>query len=218
MSAARRRTTLIALHGFTLNGAEMRRQLGELHGVLEQHVSVVCPDAPNICPSESVERLYLKWQVPRLPPPHLCWWNASDDGAEYRGWNTTRKVLGELAAQRTPVALLGFSQGASVAASLAALSVRGEFPRVEFVICVAGGVPRATELRPLFDVPVELPSLHVWGDRDSISSKSAPLLAERFDVTGREVAPWRGSHTLPSRGAAAEAISDFVERRSKRST
>ena len=44
------------------------------------------------------------------PPPYLSWWNATDDGRVYRGWDESRAQLAALAAQG-PFGVLGFSQG-----------------------------------------------------------------------------------------------------------
>ncbi len=87
------RTTLLALHGFTLNGAIMRQSLGALAERFEQHVELVCLDAPHTCSAGAVDRLYARLDVPRLPPPHLCWWDASDDGLVYNGWEETLALI-----------------------------------------------------------------------------------------------------------------------------
>ena len=73
--------TLLALHGFTLNGAMMQRALGPLEAALSAHVDLVYPDGPHTCSPEAVDRLYRRWKMPRLPPPHRTWWDSSDDGS-----------------------------------------------------------------------------------------------------------------------------------------
>src|SRR5262245_58545711 len=78
-------TTLLALHRYMLNGARMREQMGELVGALAPHVDLVFPDGPHVCDPAGVDRLYEGSDAPRFPP-HLSWWDASDDGKVYRGW------------------------------------------------------------------------------------------------------------------------------------
>lgn len=207
------RTTLLALHGFTLNGEVMRQGLGDLAPRLEQHVELLCPDAPNDCSPGAVDRLYAAWGMPRQPPPHRCWWEASDDASVYHGWERTLATLRELMAQHAPVGLLGFSQGAMLAATLAALSSRGELPALDFAVVIAGSLPRAAALRGAFDQLVSIPSFHVWGERDQLTGPGSPLLAERFDPAQREIVTWPGSHTIPTSGEAAERLVGFVERR-----
>jgi hypothetical protein len=98
-----------------------------------------------------------------------------------------------------------------LAATLAALAERAEFPALRFVILVAGRKPRADALQPLFEGPLGTPSLHVWGERDGLARDSARLM-EHFDPTLREAAQWPGPHVLPTHGAGADAIVAFLRR------
>src|SRR4051794_27907476 len=136
------KTTMVAFHGFTLNGGEMRAQLAPLAGELAPHVDLLCPDAPHTCAPESVDRLYSAWQSPRRPPPCLSWWDATDDGSVYRGWDETREMVRELFQRHEPAGVFGFSQGAMLAAAAAAMSAWGEIAPLRFAVLVAGGVPR----------------------------------------------------------------------------
>jgi pimeloyl-ACP methyl ester carboxylesterase len=206
------RPTLIALHGFTLNGALMRRGLGPLAGRLEELVELDCPDAPNTCSPGAVDRLYARWDTPRLPPPHLCWWDSSDDGLVYHGWEETLGLMRQLLTRQGPVGVLGFSQGAMLAATLAALSSRGEIPPLAFAVVIAGSLPRAPALRSAFDNLVKVPSLHLWGERDQLTGSYSPALAWRFEPTLSETVTWPGGHSIPSRGEAAERLVEFVTR------
>jgi predicted esterase len=206
------RTTLLAFHGFTLNGTHMQAQLGGIEGKLAVDVDLVCPDAPHECSPESVERFYAASRTPRPAPPHLCGWDATDDGAIYNGWERTRDAVHELIDRHAPVGLLGFSQGAMLAASIAALSSSKRLPSVRFAVIVAGRVPRASILQSLFDRPIQVPSLHVWGDADKLTGAAAPALVEHFDPAVREVVRWPGPHVIPTRGAAADSIVSFVRR------
>jgi hypothetical protein len=67
-------------------------------------------------------------------------------------------------------------------------------------------------MQNLFDKPISIPSLHVWGENDKLSRAAAAALVEHFDPATREVVRWPGSHMIPSRGPAAQAIIDFVRR------
>jgi predicted esterase len=207
------RLTLLCLHGYTLNGTHMRAQLGALAGALAPFAEVVCPDAPQECPPASVERFYAAMKVSPAAPPRRTWWRASDDGLKYDGWETTRDLLRDLLVRHAPAGILGFSQGAMVAAVAAAASTRGELPELPFVVLVAGRVPRAEALKAFFDRPVAVPSLHVWGDRDAVTGPYCQELVEAFDGATREVSRWPGAHVVPTKGPAADAIVDFVRRR-----
>jgi pimeloyl-ACP methyl ester carboxylesterase len=205
-------TTLLCLHGFTQNGAQLRKQLEPLLCQLPNELEVLCPDAPHACAHTSVERLYAAWGTPRQPPPFLCWWDASDDSRIYRGWETTRERLSELCQARESVVVLGFSQGAILTAGLAALSAAGEFPGLAGVVIVAGRAPRSDALRSLFDAPIRVPSLHVWGERDALAGPASAALYETFAADTRSRVVWPGLHSVPTQGPAAAAIVEFVGR------
>lgn len=198
------RTTLMALHGYTLHADVFRRQLAPLLPDLEPLVDIDIPDAPFLASPEGVARLHAGRTPP--PGPHRTWWDASDDGQVYAGFETTRAALAERIAGRTLV--LGFSQGAILAATLAALSATGGFPILHGVILVAGRRPRDATLRPLFDTTVQVPSLHLWGDRDPLAD--GPGLADCFHRAERVA--WPGGHVVPTRGPGAAALVAFVSR------
>jgi predicted esterase len=190
----------------------MRAQMGELVGALAPQVDLVFPDGAHACDPAQVDRLYNAWATPRFPPPHLSWWDATEDGKVYRGWERTEEQMRALVAGASAVGLFGFSQGAMLAATLAAMSAAGSFPPVRFAVLVGGRKPRAALLQPLFERPVAIPSLHVIGETDRLSGTHATALVDDFDAATREVHRWPGSHMIPTRGPAAAAILDFVRR------
>ncbi|HUS67674.1 MAG TPA: hypothetical protein VMZ28_24230 [Kofleriaceae bacterium] len=199
---------LLALHGQTLNGAFMRQELAWLE---TPGVELVCPDGPVACDEGVVDRLYSVWDAPRQPPPHRAWWDATDDGRVYRGWEATRDLLAPLL-EPAPVAILGFSQGAILATALAALAQNGELPPIDRVVLIGGRPPRADLLAPFLAEPIRLPSLHVWGENDLLARDTSRELVDRFDPATRVVATWPGGHAIPSTGPAASAIDHFVAR------
>jgi pimeloyl-ACP methyl ester carboxylesterase len=205
--------TLIALHGFTQNGHQFRSQLSPLLGRLPDSVRVEVPDAPHACSAAARERLQHLLGGPPLPPPHLAWWDATDEGRSYRGWEQSLAQLRALADGCDTLGLLGFSQGAIVAAALAALAEHGQFPALRFAVLVAGRKPRAELFQPLFERPLTTASLHVWGARDVLGNTESAKLVDAFDANRREVATWSGPHTVPTHGPGAEAIARFIAER-----
>jgi predicted esterase len=192
----------------------MREALAPLAARLPD-VTFEHPDAPNPCSDASVERMHALFGGPKQPP-FRCWFDASDDGREYRGFEQTKAELATLverAASRAGggrVGLLAFSQGAICGASLAALSTHGRFPKLDFVILIAGRVPRSDEIVPLLATPIAIPSLHVRGERDPIAKGHVEALVERFDPATRTFLTWPGPHVVPTRGDAADAITAFI--------
>jgi predicted esterase len=205
-------TTLIVLHGFTQNGAQLGEHLAPLLKRLPASLQVHFPDAPHPCSEAGLKRLARMLGSETWPGPHLCWWDATDDGSVYRGFEQSLELIRARVEQAPgPVGLLGFSQGAIMAASLAALAARGAFPALHFVALVAGRKPRAAALAPLFDPTLSVPSLHVWGARDPFNTQARPLL-ECFAPERREEVSWDGPHLVPTYGPGADAIVDFLTR------
>lgn len=203
--------TLIGLHGFTLNGGIMRATLEPLATRFPKSVTLECPDGPNTCSDASVARMQQLFAGNGTTPPHRCWFDASDDGRDYRGFDIAKAELTRLIESRAePVGLIGFSQGGIATAALAALSGHGRFPKLAFVVLVAGRTPRSDEVAPLLATPIAIPSLHVWGTRDYLSAPHAEALVDRFDATTRRTVAWRGPHAIPTRGEAADVIVDFI--------
>ncbi len=203
---------LLALHGFTLDGQTMAFQMGPLAARLGERFDIEFPDAPHRCAPRSVARLYRRIPPPRGVQQHLQWWNASDDGATYEGWDETRARLTDLLSRSGPVGLLGFSQGAMVAATMAALSSRGEVPAIDFVILLAGALPRPRELRELFTPRCGVPSLHVVGREDQLLGEHPRELFEHFAPAGRDLVFWDGGHRVVRHGPPADAVVEFAFR------
>jgi predicted esterase len=196
--------TLLAFHGFTGNGERMHDALGPLVHALDPKVRVVCLNAPHVRSTPPADIA----PSGTRQSPSLYWWNASDDGLEYRGWEETFDVVREALERYAPASILGFSQGAILAAAVAALSQRGELPHVHCAVLIAGRLPRAARLQAAFMDPVSVPSLHVWGEQDSITGAFSQELADHF--TQREIAIWSGGHVIPTRGAPYDAMLRFV--------
>ena len=202
--------TLLVFHGFTMNGEVMQKALAPLATALAPAVRLLCLNAPHTCSAATVERMYPGSNGAASSAPHLCWWNASEDGLEYRGWDETRELVSAALERYAPVSILGFSQGGILAAAVAALSCSGELPPVHGAVLVAGRKPRAARLQGAFKDAIDLPSLHVWGERDTLTGPYCEELVECFSPPDREVVRWPGGHVIPRRGPPFDAIVRFV--------
>lgn len=106
-------------------------------------------------------------------------------------------------------AILGFSQGAILAAALCTrLLEKGQPPR--FAIFLSGfGKPKPAGFT-FPESPMPIPSLHMWGDADEhIPSWTSKVLAERFD--NPQVHAHAGHHIVPQKAADVNIILSFIE-------
>ncbi|KAL4519970.1 hypothetical protein Ndes2437B_g04392 [Nannochloris sp. 'desiccata'] len=111
--------------------------------------------------------------------------------------------------------ILGFSQGASIAALLAARECHErptkEERRFKFVICCSG-YPSPLRNKEQ-EKTVLMPSLHVYGatkQDKQISEPESKSLWEQFDAAKRVLLRHNAGHVIPSTRLAAARIADFI--------
>lgn len=109
--------------------------------------------------------------------------------------------------------LLGFSQGAALAALVCALGQADDprFPLPRFIILVSGFCPRGLGLQEsILQGPLSMPSLHVFGDTDRvIPSQESMQLASRF--TGSITLTHSGGHFIPAAAPQRQAYLKFLD-------
>lgn len=109
--------------------------------------------------------------------------------------------------------ILGFSQGAALAALVCALGQAGDprFPLPRFIILVSGFCPRGLGLKePILQGPLSLPSLHVFGDTDRvIPSQESMQLCSRF--AGAITLTHSGGHFIPAAAPQRQAYLKFLD-------
>lgn len=109
--------------------------------------------------------------------------------------------------------LLGFSQGAALAALVCALGQAGDprFPLPRFIILISGFCPRGLGLKePILQSPLSLPSLHVFGNTDCvIPFQESMQLASRF--IGAITLTHCGGHFIPAAAAQRQAYLKFLD-------
>lgn len=135
-----------------------------------------------------------EWQV---PPDGL---NAAQHTRQTEGWDACWALLSHTLATTAFDGLLGFSQGAGIAAAVAAKLERDPLPGVHlrFVILCSGYVPAAPAPTALLGAgTVHVPSLHVVGGADTgISAGASRALFECFGGRREMVGHERG-HVIP---------------------
>jgi len=110
-------------------------------------------------------------------------------------------------------AILGFSQGAIMAAALCAeLLKNGQPPR--FAILISGFGKPIPEGFAFPENPMPIPSLHLWGDADEhIPPWASQLLADRFHSP--RLHAHSGHHIVPQKSAEMNIILAFFQEMSQ---
>lgn len=109
--------------------------------------------------------------------------------------------------------ILGFSQGAALAALVCALGQAGDprFPLPRFIILVSGFCPRGLGLKEaILQGPLSVPSLHVFGDTDRvIPAQESMQLCSRF--AGAIALTHSGGHFIPAAAPQRQAYLQFLD-------
>jgi predicted esterase len=178
---------ILGLHGYHGSAALLRRQAEPLARALAPVAELVCVDAPALADGD------------------FGWWHAAP-GGRYRGWTRTRTWLAAYLAAHGPFdGVLGFSQGAALAALLVA--ERADF---RCAILIGGFASRDPRHARLFEraAGIATPSLHVLGRSDPVVPPEASRgLASRFRAP--VIVEHPGGHVIadtPAVHAAARAV------------
>lgn len=167
---------ILALHGYGMNGAWMQQWLAPYAQRLGDRAVLVCADGPMEVPPAEVRAMLARFgmALPKAriaPAMNRCWYRASDDTPpRYDGLEQSLAWLERFCAEHGPFdGLFGWSQGATMAALMAAAQQQGvgRFG-IRWLVLGGGFMPAADALQPWFSAPLAFPSLHVVGRRDAV--------------------------------------------------
>ncbi|XP_061219421.1 esterase OVCA2 [Neopsephotus bourkii] len=203
---------LLALHGYRQSGPRFRQRTGALRKALRGRAELVPVSAPHTVPGGGEDS-------DGDDPPRGWWFSgpgtfeAAEAAAEPAGLEESLSAVAAALAEQGPFdGLLGFSQGAALAAMVCALRARGDprFP-VGFAILVAGFASRAPAHGHFYREPIALPTLHVVGDTDAVIAASLSReLAQCF--VEPVVLSHPGGHFVPAAAPQRKVYLDFLDR------
>ncbi|XP_064323675.1 esterase OVCA2 [Phalacrocorax carbo] len=203
---------LLGLHGYRQSERRFRQRTGALRKALRGRAELVAVSAPHPVPGGE------DGDGDGDDPPRGWWFSgpgtfeAGEAAAAPAGLEESLSAVAAALAEHGPFdGLLGFSQGAALAAMVCALRARGDprFP-VAFAILVAGFTSRAPSHGHFYREPIALPTLHVMGDTDTVIA--APLsreLAQHF--VEPVVLTHPGGHFVPTAAPQKKAYLDFLD-------
>ncbi len=146
----------------------------------------------------------------------LCWWVPPVSDA-----SDAVDLLRRVCAEKGPFdGVMGFSQGAALAATLCAMQHvdAASVPwRFRFCVLIGGFVPTISApaaavdaLKAVEAAPCTVPSLHIFGEADEIvvPERARALVARFADPI---VAPHSGGHYIPSKRDVRDVLSGFMK-------
>ncbi|KAF7329945.1 FSH1 domain-containing protein [Mycena kentingensis (nom. inval.)] len=205
------KTTVLALHGFSQNAAVFSKRLGALRKQCGKTVEFVFLDAPMVLqPVDLVGSASASLDAGDAVESR-AWFRWNEDKSEAVGLPQSIRVLRDVLKERRFDGVLGFSQGAGMAAFLSALLERpnaypdflidGQPPHPPFKFCVAvsGFRLRGSIGESIFSENYRTPTLHVIGKTDIIvvEERSRALVAVSDNARVEE---HDGGHFVPSKG------------------
>ncbi len=167
---------VICLHGYAMDSGWLQDWLKPIEQALAGRVEFIYPQASIELTVADVLSVTRSFQVlmpeERIGPGrNWCWYRATDEKPpRYIGLEATLDYLRDLFQEHGPISgVLGWSQGAVLTAILAGLMKRDPSSGFDFdwALMCGGFLPSEPDYRSLFDKPLEMPSLHVTGRKES---------------------------------------------------
>ncbi|THH08007.1 hypothetical protein EW145_g3001 [Phellinidium pouzarii] len=225
---------VLMLHGYSQNAATFLKRIGAVRKACGKDIDFVFIDAPNILyPSDlagistnalGAAEVSTKSQAVELDPAEIPrgWWKSNPEATIYEGVAESLEVLKAALIKDKFEGVFGFSQGAAMAALLAAVLERphlhqpflvdGQSPHPPLKFCVAVSGFKALDARwaPFFSPGYTTPTLHVLGLNDVVvvPERSRSLIAVS---TNSRIATHDGGHFVPSKTLWRNFFRDYLK-------
>ncbi|CAF4817571.1 esterase CG5412 [Pieris napi] len=208
----RTKLKILALHGYRQNGTLFSGKIGSFRKTVSKYAQLVFISAPHkvFTDDGAGDEDVRSW-----------WFNAEDNtysgkclGGPAIGFEVTLRLIEDVVKEYGPFdGLMGFSQGACLVGLLAAMQQKGYLPYTfKFAIFASGFRSGSLVHKGFYDEDIDLPSLHVYGESDSIIPKEmSESLINLF--TKPIVAEHSGGHYVACSGSIKDAYLDFLHDR-----
>mmetsp|Transcript_5132 Transcript_5132/g.12975 ORF Transcript_5132/g.12975 Transcript_5132/m.12975 type:complete len:284 (+) Transcript_5132:213-1064(+) len=207
---------VLALHGWRTSGRVLDWQYSSYASLapkLSDLVEVTCIDAPHPARGPTMGGI-----ENYVNGPYYEWWDAvkrpgSESESLYNGMpESIEYVLDYIKANGPFDGLMGFSQGGTMSAVLAALHQAGacaiEPAPPRFCLIFAGLLSRDYRHATLYDTPIECPAFIVYGENDP-GARYTKKLASTF--RNPHVISHPGGHIVPAlKGSQLEELRSFL--------
>ncbi|CAL0311866.1 unnamed protein product [Lupinus luteus] len=178
---------ILCLHGFRTSGEILKKSVLRWPEIVTEKLDLVFLDGKFRAQGKSdVEGIF--------DPPYYEWFQPKKDFTVYSNFEESVAYIEDYMLKNGPFdGLLGFSQGAMIAAALSGMQAQGvalgKVDKIKFLIIIAGGkfggkkfgMPKLAS--KAFSKPIDCPSIHFIGERDSMKPESIALLEAFVDPT-----------------------------------
>ncbi len=208
------RLKILALHGFRQNGEVFRARLRKLRDALADIAELVFVTSPTAYTphGDALEGTLAAFgEIPDYPMQRV-WWQSSEDNSAYHGFDDSVAYLETVFREHGPFdGVLGFAQGGTLAAVLAAMQPHPVI-HFEFAVCISSFPSRAAaHAHYMTPGRITTPALHVLGELDIlVTPDRSTRLYECFDPAVARLVPHTGGHFVPALWPYAE-MRAFVE-------
>ncbi|KAG7309764.1 hypothetical protein JYU34_004263 [Plutella xylostella] len=200
---------ILAFHGYRQNGAVFRGKIGSFRKAVNKYAQLTFISAPHRVVNDdgTGDEDSRSW-----------WFNAEDNtfsgkclGGPALGFEDTLRLIENTVKEHGPFhGFMGFSQGACLVGILAAMQQKGYLPYTfKFAIFSSGFRSGSLVHKGFYDEDIDLPSLHVYGESDSIIPKE---MSESLITLFKNpvVAEHSGGHYVACSGSIKDAYLDFL--------
>ncbi|XP_023223450.1 esterase OVCA2-like [Centruroides sculpturatus] len=166
---------ILCLHGYRQDAGYFKEKFGGFRKIVKNVAELVFIDAPHIIPNDNPA------EGSCLRPGRGWWFTQKEKTFDPRldsnvcvGFDESLQLIKEtFEAHGHFDGILGFSQGAALAALLCALQQNKELEySFNFVILIAGFISRSSYHKSLFKESISINSLHVMGETDQVIPKN----------------------------------------------
>ncbi|EKD18781.1 hypothetical protein MBM_03023 [Drepanopeziza brunnea f. sp. 'multigermtubi' MB_m1] len=226
---------VLCLHGFTSNGSVHAHQVRGITKPLSASFEFIFPDGPHEVPiSDKMKqespsmRTWAEYVSINSKSGHRAWWVAKDPDSTknepggFDGLERSLDYLGDIIQKSGPVhAIWGFSQGACFSGMLMALlspqqknhPLRKRLPKSQGIpsagIFFSGFKSRFAEHESAYEKGIEVPTLHVVGERDTAVTPEKSKTLARI-CKDAKVLTHAGAHDIPSSEEDRETVVRFM--------
>jgi len=191
---------ILCLHGYKQNADVFRAKIGSWRKSLKKHnIEFICINAPHHIDTTSSSNMLLQ----DTTTPRTWWLNDSPS----LSWDASFEEITRALEEHAPIhVLMGFSQGATAAATYVKNSTSGRVVQLRGLVCISGGPSSSLSVcHHQYDGHINPPVLCVMGENDDVVPiETSKALMEYYcccsDTTTIEYMVHSGGHGVPSCG------------------